>query len=64
MGVEFETIRTHRITEEDLDLDFDFGGLRLGDLANSDVEPEARAPYRPQTIEACMFRFHRSRRLV
>jgi len=54
-GVELETTRTHRITEEELGLDFDFGGLRLGDLANSDVEPEGRAPYRPQNIEACMF---------
>ncbi|KAK0671065.1 putative vacuolar protein sorting-associated protein 52 [Cercophora samala] len=41
------------ITEEDLDLEFDFGGLSLQELAESDDadQPEAVDTYRPQTVE-------------
>ncbi|KAK3987802.1 Sac2 family-domain-containing protein [Cladorrhinum sp. PSN332] len=45
-----------KITEEDLALDFDFGGLSLRELAEGDVtELEAVETYRLQTVEDCMF---------
>jgi hypothetical protein len=47
-------VRDRPITAEDLDLDFDFGGLGLRELANSDAQQEGGGtPYRPQSIEAC-----------
>ncbi|KAG7288019.1 hypothetical protein NEMBOFW57_007539 [Staphylotrichum longicolle] len=46
-----EESRTKRITEEDLDLDFDFGGLSLRELADGGTDRAAPATYRPQTVE-------------
>ncbi|KAK4166007.1 Sac2 family-domain-containing protein [Cladorrhinum sp. PSN259] len=41
-----------RITEEDLALDFDFGGLSLQELAEGDfAEQQGLDTYRPQTVE-------------
>ncbi len=40
------------ITEDDLDLDFDFGGLALRELANSE-SPDGGVVYRSQTIADC-----------
>lgn len=41
-----------RITAEDLDLDFDFGGQDLRELVNSDARLDVRAaPHRPQSVE-------------
>ncbi|GAB1318800.1 Vacuolar protein sorting-associated protein 52 [Madurella fahalii] len=40
-----------RITDDDLDFDFDFGGLSLRELATRDADPEAADSYRPQTVE-------------
>src|SRR4051812_16499289 len=43
-----------RITAEDLDLDFDFGGRDLRELVNSDAQLDVRAaPHRPQSVEDC-----------
>ncbi|KAK3905451.1 Sac2 family-domain-containing protein [Staphylotrichum tortipilum] len=44
--------RTRRITEDDLDLEYDFGGLSLRELAGA-AGPDRAAPdaYRPQTVE-------------
>lgn len=45
-----------RITEDDLELEFDFGGLALRELAEGDaVERQAADTCRPQTVEDCMF---------
>ncbi|KAK0643486.1 Sac2 family-domain-containing protein [Cercophora newfieldiana] len=46
-------LRDRPITAEDLDLDFDFGGLGLRELANGDAQPEGGggAPYRPQSTD-------------
>ncbi|KAK4126344.1 Vps52-domain-containing protein [Parathielavia appendiculata] len=46
-----EEDQTRRITEDDLDLDFDFGGLSLHELAAADVGRAAADTYRPQTVE-------------
>ncbi|OAA44402.1 Vps52 / Sac2 family protein [Metarhizium rileyi] len=44
--------RTSSITEADLDLDFDFGGLGLKELASSHAPEEATTiPRQPQTVE-------------
>lgn len=48
-----EESRTKRITEEDLDLDFDFGGLSLRELADGGTDRAAPGTYRPQTVEDC-----------
>jgi vacuolar protein sorting-associated protein 52 len=49
-------VRAHPITEEDLDLDFDFGGLGLRELANGDAQQEGGGTaYRPQSTEDCRF---------
>ncbi len=45
--------RTRRITEEDLDLDFDFGGLSLHEFAGGDADQATADAYRPQTVEDC-----------
>ena len=45
--------RTRRITEEDLDLDFDFGGLSLREFAGGDADQATADAYRPQTVEDC-----------
>lgn len=45
--------RNERITDDDLDFDFDFGGLSLRELAARDTDPEAVDSYRPQTVEDC-----------
>ncbi|KAK3688139.1 Sac2 family-domain-containing protein [Podospora appendiculata] len=39
------------ITQDDLDLDFDFGGLSLRELAAGDAEVEDRDTYRSQTVQ-------------
>lgn len=43
------------ITEEDLELEFDFGGLSLRELAESDDADQLETvdTYRPQTVEDC-----------
>lgn len=48
-----EDNRIGRITEDDLDFDFDFGGLALRELAKGGAEPAAVDSYRPQTVEDC-----------
>ncbi|KXX82152.1 Vacuolar protein sorting-associated protein 52 B [Madurella mycetomatis] len=40
-----------RITDDDLDFDFDFGGLSLRELAGRETDPEVADSYRPQTVE-------------
>jgi vacuolar protein sorting-associated protein 52 len=48
--------RGRPITEEDLNLDFDFGGLGLRELADCDAQQGGSgAPYRPQSTEDCRF---------
>jgi hypothetical protein len=49
---------TRRITEEDLEAEFDFGGLSLRELAGEEADTGRAAPaaldtYRPQTVEDC-----------
>lgn len=53
-GQEDQEDRTRRITEDDLDLEYDFGGLSLRELAGG-VGAHQAAPdaYRPQTVEDC-----------
>jgi hypothetical protein len=48
-----EEDRARRITEDDLDLDFDFGGLSLRQLAAEDAGRAAADTYKPQTVEDC-----------
>lgn len=48
-----EDDRTRMITEDDLGLDFDFGGLSLRELAATEAGPPAADIYRPQTVEDC-----------
>jgi len=52
-GSASEDIRDgRRITAEDLDLDFDFGGQDLRELVNSDAQLDVRAaPHQPQSVE-------------
>lgn len=45
--------RTRGITEDDLDIDFDFGGLSLRELAAGDASRAAADTYKPQTVEDC-----------
>lgn len=45
--------RTGRITEDDLDFDFDFGGLGLRELARGGANRAAADSYRPQSVEDC-----------
>ncbi|KAK4193920.1 Sac2 family-domain-containing protein [Podospora australis] len=45
--------KTIAINEEALELDFDFGGLSLRELAESDGGQEAVDTYKPQTVEDC-----------
>ena len=52
-GNETEESQPCFITEEDLDWDFDFGGLSLHGLANSEPETDAVALYRSQAVEDC-----------
>lgn len=42
------------ITRDDLDLDFDFGGLSLRELAVDDRSSDSTAVCRTQTVEECM----------
>lgn len=42
-----------RITEDDLDFDFDFGGLDLRQLAHGDASTAVVGSYRPRTGEDC-----------
>ncbi|KAK3306630.1 Sac2 family-domain-containing protein [Chaetomium strumarium] len=46
-----EHTQTRRITEDDLGLGFDFGGLSLRELARGDAGRPATDTYRPQTVE-------------
>ncbi|KAJ4300465.1 Vacuolar protein sorting-associated protein 52 [Collariella sp. IMI 366227] len=46
-----EDDRTRMITEDDLGLDFDFGGLSLRELAAAEAGPPAADTYRPQMVE-------------
>ena len=48
-----EDDRTGKITEDDLDFDFDFGGLDLRELARGDADRAVAESYRPQTVEDC-----------
>jgi hypothetical protein len=48
-----EDDQTRRITEDDLDLEFDFGGLSLRELAGGDAARATADTYRPQTVEDC-----------
>jgi len=48
-----EEDRTRGITEEDLDLEFDFGGLSLREFAGGDAQQPTVDTYRPQTVEDC-----------
>ena len=41
------------ITEEDLGLEFDFGGLSLRELAQPDAFEGTPSAHRPQTVEEC-----------
>jgi hypothetical protein len=50
---EEEENRSRRITEDDLDVDFDFGGLSLRELAGGEGDRAAADTYRPQTVEDC-----------
>jgi hypothetical protein len=42
-----------RITEDDLEGEFDFGGLSLRELASEDADQAVVDRYKPQTIEDC-----------
>ncbi|KAK4246384.1 Sac2 family-domain-containing protein [Corynascus novoguineensis] len=44
---------TRPITEEDLELDFDFGGFSLRELATDDTGRLTADTYKPQTVEDC-----------
>ncbi|KAK4236634.1 Sac2 family-domain-containing protein [Achaetomium macrosporum] len=46
-----EDDQARRITEDDLGLDFEFGGLSLRELARGDAGRPAAHSYRPQTVE-------------
>ncbi|AEO67018.1 a5ae9709-9914-4c60-a935-81fd8966bee7 [Thermothielavioides terrestris] len=46
-----EDDRPRGISEEDLDLDFDFGGLSVRELASEETDRAATDTYRPQTVE-------------
>jgi hypothetical protein len=48
-----EDDQARRITEDDLGLDFDFGGLSLRELARGDAGRPAADTHRPQTVEDC-----------
>jgi hypothetical protein len=48
-----EDDQTRRITEADLDLEFDFGGLSLREFAEGHAGQAAADTYRPQTVEDC-----------
>ena len=44
---------TRPITEEDIELDFDFGGFSLRELATDDTSRLTADTYKPQTVEDC-----------
>ncbi|KAK4156229.1 Sac2 family-domain-containing protein [Chaetomidium leptoderma] len=46
-----EEDRAGRITEDDLDVDFDFGGVSLRELAGGGADRTTADTYRPQTVE-------------
>jgi hypothetical protein len=41
------------VTEDDLDLDYDFGGLALREFASQEADADKGNTYRPQTVEDC-----------
>lgn len=50
--------RSVTITEEDLEADYDFGGLSLREfVARGEAGEAARETYRPQTVDECMWTF-------
>ncbi|TPX14967.1 uncharacterized protein E0L32_004797 [Thyridium curvatum] len=51
LGVTSKSEQSSKITQTDLDLQFDFGGRSLQDLANGVLDPNAREAHRPQTVE-------------
>lgn len=52
-GIAPDETRKVAITEDDLDFDFNFGGLSLRELAQDDDVLDGGNVYRPQTIEEC-----------
>lgn len=54
-GVVSQELESRRITEDDLDYDYDFGGLSLNELASDDYEQDSDASCKSQTFEDCEY---------